>query len=402
MSTATADSSLDTEGIVLDKIGRLLANFPPASTSEQEFLGAQYDAGLAWVHFPEGYGGLGLSRSLQPVISNRLRQAGAPSGAARNAIGYGMAAPTILTMGSEDQRQRYLRPLFTCEEIWCQLFSEPGAGSDVASLSTRAVRDGDEWIINGQKVWTTLAHTSRFGMVLARTDSEAVKHNGLTYFAVDMHAPGVEVRPLRQMTGDAEFNEVYFTDVRVPDSERLSEVGEGWRGALVTLMNERVSIAGTPPPRGSGAIGSAVRIWHDLPDHARGAVRRDQLMRLWIEAEVQRLTRARATAAAASGTPGPEGSLGKLAGAEFNKRIFAFCVDLLGAEGTLYDSYQMRRPDGANEVSTPARNFLRSRANSIEGGTSEVMRNIIGERVLGLPGDVRVDKGVPWSQVPRN
>ena len=185
------------------------------------FLGAQFDAGLAFVHFPEGYGGLGLSRRLQAVIVDRLRQAGAPIGVMRNPIGYGMVAPTIVTVGSEAQRQRYLRPLFTCEEIWCQLFSEPGAGSDVASLATRAVRDGDEWVLNGQKVWTTLAHVARFGMVLARTDPEAEKHKGITYFVVDMHAPGVEVRPLRQMTGDAEFNEVYFTDVRIPDSERL-------------------------------------------------------------------------------------------------------------------------------------------------------------------------------------
>ena len=180
---------------------------------------------------------------------------------APNAIGYGMAAPTILAHGSEDQKQRYLRPLFTCEDIWCQLFSEPGAGSDVASLATRAVRDGDEWIVNGQKVWTTLAHTSRYGMLLARTDPEAEKHKGLTYFVVDMHAPGVEVRPLRQMTGDAEFNEVYFTDVRIPDSERLSDVGQGWGGAITTLMNERVSIGGSVAPRGSGYIGLAVQLW---------------------------------------------------------------------------------------------------------------------------------------------
>ncbi len=162
----------------------------------------------------------------------------------RNPIGYGMCAPTILTLGSEAQRQRYLRPLFTCEEIWCQLFSEPGAGSDVASLATRAQRDGDEWILNGQKVWTTLAHRASFGVVLARSDPEAEKHRGITYFVVDMKAPGVEVRPLRQATGDAEFNEVFFTDVRIPDNERLGDVGDGWRGALVTLMNERVSIGG--------------------------------------------------------------------------------------------------------------------------------------------------------------
>ncbi len=394
--------TLTDEQLIEEKLERLLADFPPSSTPEREFLGAQFDAGLAFVHFPEGYGGLGLSRKLQPLVTARLRQAGAPNPLGRNAIGYGMAAPTILTMGSEEQKRRYLRPLFTCEEIWCQLFSEPGAGSDVASLATRAVRDGDEWIVNGQKVWTTLAHTSRFGMVLARTDPEAEKHKGLTYFVVDMQAPGVEVRPLRQMTGDAEFNEVYFTDVRIPDSERLSDVGEGWRGALVTLMNERVSIGGTVPPRGSGPIATALGIWNKTPDARRSAPRRDRLVSLWIEAEVLRLTNMRAAASSALGTPGPEGSTGKLAYAEINKRVYDFCVDLLGAEGMLYDSYEMRRPDGAGEVGTPARMFLRSRANSIEGGTSEVMRNILGERVLGLPGDVRIDKGVPWSQVARS
>ena len=399
---ATTDVAPPDELLIDERINRLLESYPPASTPDLEFLGAQFDAGLAWVHFPEGYGGLGLSRKLQSSVGDRLRKAGAPNLGARNAIGYGMAAPTILTMGSENQKKRYLRRLFTCEDIWCQLFSEPGAGSDVASLAARAVRDGEEWILNGQKVWTTLAHTAAYGMVLARTDPDAEKHNGLTYFVVDMHAPGVEVRPLRQMTGDAEFNEVYFTDVRIADSERLSPVGEGWRGAIVTLMNERVSIGGGVPGRGGGSIAAALKIWGRLPAERRGPVQRDELARLWIDSEVLRLNNMRAAAKSALGTPGPEGSIGKLAGAEFNKRVYEFCEDLLGAEGMLYDSYEMRRPEGAMEARSTAQMFLRSRANSIEGGTSEVMRNILGERVLGLPGDVRVDKGIPWSQVPRN
>jgi alkylation response protein AidB-like acyl-CoA dehydrogenase len=398
----TDTTGLDDEQIVLRRLDELVESHPPKTTPDVVFLGAQFDAGLAFVHFPTGYGGLGLSRKLQPLIRDRLNAEGAPNYGGRNAIGYGMAAPTILTMGSDAQKKRYLRPLFTCEEIWCQLFSEPGAGSDVASLGTRAVKDGDEWVINGQKVWTTLAHTSRFGMLLARTNPDAEKHKGLTYFVVDMQAAGVEVRPLRQMTGDAEFNEVYFTDARVPDAERLSEVGEGWRGAIVTLMNERVSIGGAIAPRGSGPIGTAVRLWQRRPPQQRDPVTRDRLMRLWIEAETQRLTNFRAAAASLAGTPGPEGSTSKLAFAELNKRVYELCDDLLGPEGMLYDSYEMRRPDTAMEAGTPQRMFLRSRANSIEGGTSEVMRNILGERVLGLPGDVRVDKGVPWSQVPRN
>ena len=194
-------------------------------------LGAQFDLGLAWVHFPEGHGGLGASPKLQKTINERLAAAGAPQAYYRNPIGHGMSAPTIVVHGSEEQKKRYLRPLFTGEEIWCQLFSEPGAGSDVAGLSSRAVKDGDEWVVNGQKVWTTLAHVSSFGTLVVRTDPEQPKHKGLTHFVVDMKAPGVEVRPLRQMTGDAEFNEVYFTDVRIPDSERLDAVGEGWRVA---------------------------------------------------------------------------------------------------------------------------------------------------------------------------
>jgi alkylation response protein AidB-like acyl-CoA dehydrogenase len=401
--TATAESVITTrsdEQVVADLLDRLLAEHPPSTTPEKEFLGAQFDAGLAWVHFPVGYGGLDLSRKLQPAIYERLAQAGAPILLGVNPIGYGMVAPTIVTHGSEDQKQRYLRPLFTCEHVWCQLFSEPGAGSDVASLATSAVRDGEEWIANGQKVWTTLAHRSAYGMLLARSDSAAEKHKGLTYFVVDMHAPGVEVRPLRQMTGDAEFNEVYFTDVRIPDSERLSDVGQGWHAALTTLMNERVSIGGSIGNRGGGAIGAALRLWDKRAD--KDPVLRDELVSLWIEAEAHRLTSIRAASNSVNGTPGPEGSTGKLHYAELNQRIFELCLKLQGAEGMLYDDYTMRRPEMAGVGSTPQRMFLRSRANSIEGGTSEVMRNILGERILGLPGDVRVDKGKPWSEVPRN
>jgi len=402
-AVAAVAAPTDEEALVAARLDQLLTAHPVGATPERQFLGAQFDAGLAFVHFPKGYGGLGLSRKLQPMITHRLSAAGAPNPVARNVIGYGMAAPTILAMGSEDQKRRYLRPLFTCDDIWCQLFSEPGAGSDLASLATRAVRDGDEWVLNGQKVWTTLAHTSRYGILLARSDPDAEKHKGLTYFVVDMHAPGVEVRPLRQMTGDAEFNEIYLSDVRIPDSERLSEVGEGWRGAIVTLMNERVAIGGAIAALGSGPIATAVGLWHKRPASDRDPVRRDRLVRLWVESEVLRMTNLRAAANSLLGTPGPEGSTAKLASAELNQRIYELCVDLLGPEGMLYDTFAMRRPDEAGGLGgSPQRMFLRSRANSIEGGTSEVMRNILGERVLGLPGDVRVDKGIPWSQVARN
>ena len=390
---------MDTDASMIEeRVERLLAEHDPAG-DPADFLGAQFDAGLAWVHFPEGHGGLGVSPRHQRAVDDRLKEADAPSPFPRNPIGYGMGAPTVVSHGSEEQKTRYLRPLFTGEEVWCQLFSEPGAGSDVASLSTRAERDGDEWIVNGQKVWTTLAHVSRWGMLLARTDPEAAKHKGLTYFVVDMHAPGVEVRPLRQMTGDAEFNEVYFTDVRIPDAERLGDVGQGWAVSLTTLMNERVALGGTTPPRESGPIADVLRIWRE-----RGGtpVQRDQVVDAWIRAEALRLTNIRASQVRRAGTPGPEGSVGKLLSAELNKEITALANDLLGAEGMLYGSYAMERSARALHFSSTQQMFLRMRANSIEGGTSEIMRNILGERVLGLPGDVRVDKDRPWSQVPRS
>jgi alkylation response protein AidB-like acyl-CoA dehydrogenase len=402
MSEATpTKTDVGDEARVRELCRRLLDEAPPRDTPAAEFLGRQFDVGLAWVHFPEGHGGLSLSPRLQLLVNETLVAAGAPRPSLPNPIGHGMGAPTIATHGSDAQKRRYLRPLFTNEEIWCQLFSEPGAGSDVAGLSSRAVRDGDEWVINGQKVWTSLAHVARWGMLIVRTDPDAQKHKGLTYFVVDMHAPGVDVRPLYQITGQAEFNEVYFTDVRIPDAERLGEVGEGWRVSLTTLMNERVAIGGQIPPRGSGFIGELMKTYaatgpHDPPT-------RDRVMRLWIRAEVLRLTNIRATHNRAQGTPGPEGSIGKLASAEVHKDVTTCAVDLLGAAGTLYpDGFLMARPTHTALWDNPQQAFLRSRANSIEGGTTEIMKNILGERVLGLPGDIRVDKDRPWSEVPRS
>jgi alkylation response protein AidB-like acyl-CoA dehydrogenase len=387
---------------VRSRCDELLAEHDPKQTPATEFLGAQYDRGLAWVHFPEGFGGLGASPKLQNVINAQLIGAGAPLPYGRNPIGYGMCAPTIVTHGSDGQKQRYLRPLFTSEEVWCQLFSEPGAGSDVASLSTRAVKDGEEWVLSGQKVWTTLAHLASFGIIIARTDTEQPKHKGLTMFVVDMHAPGVDVRPLVQMTGEAEFNEVYFDDVRIPDAERLGDVGDGWRVSLTTLMNERVSIGGQVAPRGGGLIALALKTWDAYGDRDDEAMR-DELTELWIGAEVNRLTNMRASQNRAKGTPGPEGSVGKLAMAEINKRMMSFVVNAMGAEGMLYPpGYTKARPATAMDLSSPQKAFLRVQANSIEGGTTHIMKNILGERVLGLPGDVRVDKDLPWSQVPRS
>jgi alkylation response protein AidB-like acyl-CoA dehydrogenase len=400
--TLTDAPATTEEQQVADLVDELLERFPPKSTDPITFLGEQFDRGLAWVHFPVGHGGLGVNPKLQKNVNERLFAAGAPNSAYRNPIGYGMCGPTVVAWGSEEQKRRYLRPLFTGEEIWCQLFSEPGSGSDFAGLSSRGVKDGDEWIVNGQKVWTTLAHLSRWGLLVVRTDPEAVKHAGLTAFVVDMKAPTVEVRPLRQITGEAEFNEVYFTDTRIPDSERLGEPGDGWRVSLTTLMNERVSIGGTIPAKGSGPVAALVRTWQDLSEDRRDAATLDDVMKLWIRAEVLRLTNIRANQMRKMGDPGPEGSIGKAASADLNKDVWAKVVDLLGADGMLYGSYEMVRPETAMGYDTPQKAFLRSRANSIEGGTTEVMKNILGERVLGLPGDVRVDRDVPWSQVPRN
>ncbi|HMK63834.1 MAG TPA: acyl-CoA dehydrogenase family protein [Acidimicrobiales bacterium] len=400
--TVTEQRAAAEERVVTAKVQELLNTHDPKRSAAEEFLGARFDAGLAWVWFPHGHGGLGAAPSLQALVEHSLRRAGAPDRSLHNVIGYGMAAPTVLTHGTEEQRRRWLRPLFTCEEIWCQLFSEPGSGSDVAGLATRAVRDGDEWVVNGQKVWTTLAHVATWGLLLARTDPEAPKHRGLTYFVVDMRAPGVEVRPLRQITGEAEFNEVFFTDVRLPDAQRLDEIGAGWRVATTTLMNERVAIGGGVPARQSGPIHYALDVYRSKP--GRSAVERDRLLQAWVRAEVQRLTNVRARQMRKAGTPGPEGSVAKLAGAELNKHVYDLCVDLLGMEGTLYaNGYEMMRPDTAGVARADVRHsFLRSRANSIEGGTSEIMRSILGERVLGLPREPRNDKDVPWSQIPRN
>ena len=322
-----------------------------------------------------------------------------------------LAGPTIVTHGSEEAKQRFLRPMFTGEEKWCQLFSEPGAGSDFAGLATKAERDGDEWIVNGQKVWNTMAHLADFGMLVTRTDPEAPKHKGMTYFALDMHADGVEVRPLRQITGEAEFNEVYMTDARVPDAHRIGDVGEGWRASLTTLMNERNAI-GTGEGAGSGSVrrrgaaaNDAVDIWKTLDASEQTGARKDTLMKWWVQAEVNRLTNQRAGENAKAGNPGPEMTIAKLAFSELNKGLYEFCIDLMGADALVGYDYTFRRPGELDVTGTmhgTRYSFLRVRANSIEGGTSEILRNIIGEQVLGLPGEPRVDKSVPWNEVPRN
>ncbi|WBB51125.1 acyl-CoA dehydrogenase family protein [Verrucosispora sp. WMMA2044] len=379
-----------------DGLRRLVAAFlrtHDPSGDRTDFLRARFDAGLGWVHHPPGRGGLGAPPHLQTVVDDAFAEAGAPDNhPRRNSIGLGMAAPTLLRHATEAQCQRWLRPLWTGEEVWCQLFSEPDAGSDLASLRTRAVRDGDDWVVDGQKVWTSLAHEARWAILLARTDPAAPKHHGLTYFVCDMTAPGVRVRPLRQATGEAEFNEVFLTGVRVPDAHRIGEVGHGWRIARTTLMNERVAIGGRPLPREGGMVGVLARLWRERPDLRTGGLH-TQVLRAWVRAEAARLAALRLRQLIAAGQPGPEGSAVKLSFAELSQRISGLEVELRGAEGLRHDDWTMRRPSAPDLLGrTATYRYLRARGNSIEGGTSEILRTIIAERVLGLPAEPRVDR----------
>ncbi|WP_017622449.1 acyl-CoA dehydrogenase family protein [Nocardiopsis chromatogenes] len=401
MSTVTEGAALDAAEL-RRRVAEFVAAHDPATTGQKEFLAARFDAGLAWVHFPEGTGGLGAPRALQSVVDDEFARLGAaPEGREGLVIGLGMAAPTILAFGTPEQRERFLKPLYTGEEVWCQLFSEPGAGSDLAALGTRAVRDGDGWTVNGQKVWTSLAHQARWAILVTRTDPDVPKHAGMTYFVCDMRAEGVEVRPLRQITGEAEFNEVYLTDVHLPDDLRLGEVGQGWKVAQTTLMNERVAIGGQPDPREGGLIGIVSGIWRERPE-LRTAGTHDALMRLWVEAEAARMTKERLRQQLAVGQPGPEGSAAKYAFSRLNQEISGLELELLGQEGLLYDDWTFRRPEGVGFAKRDAGfHYLRSKGNSIEGGTTEILRNIIAERILGLPGEPRVDKDVAWKDLPK-
>ncbi|MFD6971363.1 acyl-CoA dehydrogenase family protein [Streptomyces sp. NPDC059979] len=386
------------------RVRELLAAHPPAATPRTDFLRARFDAGLAWVHYPEGLGGLGAPRSLQAVVDAELEAAGAPDNDPRRiGIGLGMAAPTILAYGTEEQKHRFLRPLWVGEEVWCQLFSEPGAGSDLAALGTRAVLDEDAgaWVVDGQKVWTSSAHTARWAILIARTDPALPKHQGITYFLCDMHAPGVEVRPLRQITGEAEFNEVFLTGVRIPDAHRLGAVGEGWAVARTTLMNERVSIGGMRIPREGGMIAPVAAAWRERPELRTHALHQ-RLLELWVEAEVARLTGERLRQQLVAGQPGPEGSGMKLTFARLNQEISGLEVELLAEEGLLYEDWTMRRPELVDFTGRDAGyRYLRAKGNSIEGGTSEILLNIVAERVLGLPPEPRDDKDLAWKDLAR-
>jgi len=351
-------------------------------------------AGYVAPHWPKPWG-LEADPVHQLIIDDELRRAGVRR--PQNMIGIGWAGPTILAAGTEEQKERYLMPLLSGEEIWCQLFSEPEAGSDLASLATRAVRDGDEWVVNGQKIWTSLAHHSRFGILIARTDPDAPKHRGISYFICPMDAPGVEIRPITEMTGEHTFNEVFLTDVRIPAENLVGEVNDGWRLAKVTLSNERVSLSSGGSLWGQGPTAE------DLLDlvRARGGtddpLLRQRLARLYSESEILRLIRLRTVTAAIKGhEPGPEASVRKVLADEHGQHVMGLAKDLAGAGGMLTDVGPM-----GGDVGVWHYGFLFSTALTIGGGTGEVQRNILGERVLGLPHEIDVEEGRTWAETRR-
>jgi len=356
-------------------------------------------SGLVAPTWPAGYGGL----DLDPTVARLVEQELAPFNLGRlNPLGLNLAAPALFAHGTEEQRRRYLPPIVRNEELWCQLFSEPGAGSDLASLATIAERDGDEWIVTGQKVWTTWAHLADFGVLLARTDPAAPKRKGITYFVVDLRQPGVEVRPLRHLGGEVDFNEVFLDGTRVPDCQRVGEVGDGWRVAGATLSGERQMVAG----EGSGGVdrigGAGVHHVLELARvHAAGnAVVRQELMRLYSEERMRAWTNERVRAQVKAGrAPGPESSIGKVHQGDLNQRVQALAVRVLGMDAVAWES----AADGyAASLPYEVAGMLRSRANTIEGGTTEINKNVVGERVLGLPREPDPWQGAPWRETPRS
>lgn len=347
--------------------------------------------------WPKEYGGLSGEIWMQQTTREELARYRLPI-VGFNILGIGLAGPTLIEHGTQEQKKRYLRKMLTGEEVWCQLFSEPGSGSDLASVATRAERDGGEWILNGQKVWTSLAQFAAFGMLLARSDPNKPKHDGLSYFIVDMKAPGVEIRPLRQITGASEFNEVYFTNVRIPDSFRVGEVGEGWKVARTTLMNERVALSGVGLSTEAFTGGRRKDPWKGFVESINGRDRpsvRQEMARIYSRIETKDITGFRAAVARRQGQPGAEGGIGKVYVAELNQHRTNMVMNAAGPAAIAW-------MPGDQAAEARAHAFVRARANTIEGGTSEVLRNQMAERILGLPRDIEVDKGVAWKDIRRS
>jgi acyl-CoA dehydrogenase len=365
-----------------------------AIASAKRWQATKFDNGWAVLTWPKEYGGQGLGR-LENVIFNQ-EEARFKTPPPIYGIGHGMLGPTLMTHGTKEQKERYVKEMARGQVVWCQLFSEPAAGSDLAGLRSSAVRDGDDWILNGQKIWSTGAHFCDWGMIVVRTDANLPKHDGLTYFIVDMKAKGVEIRPIKQINGATGFNEVFFTDVRVSDSQRVGGVGEGWKVSITTLMNERVSI-------GAGTSGSRIRDVFKLARECRrngkpaieDSAVRQKLADAFITSKGLQYTSYRILSALSRGaTPGPEGSISKAVGAPFGQQLSAFALELQGAMGGLLD------PAVTPQEALWQESYLGSPGLRIAGGTDEVLRNIIAERVLGLPSEMRMDKGMPFRDVP--
>ena len=366
---------------------------PEVVAAAQAWQKKKADGGWACLTWPKEYGGREAT-AIQSVIWNQEEQRyKTPPNIF--GIGLGMCGPTILTHGTEDQKTRWLPEMLSGEKIWCQLFSEPSAGSDLAGLRSTAVRDGEDWIINGQKIWTTGAHFCEWGILVVRHDPNVGKHAGLTYFVVDMHSPGIEIRPITQINGGQGFNEVFFTDVRIPDANRLSEVGNGWKVALTTLMNERASIGGG----GGGGVSDLFKLAKTLEIDGRPAIEdpsvRQQIARFYTRSKGVKMTGSRTLSALSQGkTPGPEASLGKLIGAKNAQDMAAFAMELQGTSGMLFD------PEESPQAGEWQSRYLGIPGLRIAGGTDEILRNIISERVLGLPPESRADKGIAFKDVP--
>ena len=350
-------------------------------------------AGYVGITWPREWGGRGGSAIEQVIYNQEEARYAVPRGFFE--IGLGMCIPTLCTWGTPEMRQRYTPPALRGEEIWCQLFSEPAGGSDLAGLRTRSERRGDDWIINGQKIWTSGAHYADWGILVTRSDPNLPKHKGLTFFILSMKSPGIEVRPIKQMSGHAHFNEVFFTDVRIPDSQRLGPVGKGWEVALTTLMNERLSVGQTPGPDFPELLELARHLdLEDGPAIKNPAVR-EKLAEWYVKTQGLKYTRFRTMTRLSRGeTPGPEASIGKLVSASKMQEIASFGMDLLGMAGIMTDEQEVP----AKALFQQA--LLYSPGLRIAGGSDEILRNIIAERVLGLPQDVRVDKELPFNKLP--
>ena len=354
----------------------------------------KYDAGWACISWAPEFGGRGASAIEEVIWRQEESQYDLPANFFL--IGQGMIGPTLMAWASDEDKARFLPPLASGEEVWCQLFSEPAGGSDLAALRTRAERDGDDWVINGQKIWTSGAHYADYGVIVVRTDPTVPKHKGLSYFYVDMKAQGVEIKPIKQLTGDSDFNEVYFTDVRVSDSQRLGEVGQGWQVSLTTLMNERAAIGGSFGQMDvSLAMSVAAEVEIDGRPALDDAAVRARIADWYVQEAGLKYTGYRSLTALSRGAlPGPENSIGKLVGAPKMQAMSSYLMDLLDASGAIADEAL------AAKAGIIQRAYMGAPGLRIAGGTDEIMANIIAERVLGLPQEPRLDKGIPFNEVP--